>query len=130
MDHHAMNDHDTNSGIRCPRCGGSRYRLLKTRSGRGYKRRQFACRSSEACIAVENLDRSGRVRSRGYRWSTLEFLSPSRGVIRVPPDTRIIRAAHGPKKHLMPRRHVPPTEHQRSPARLQPYLPPRISISI
>ena len=77
------------NGVRCPSCDGAASLVLSVRRGAGYVRRRHAC-LTPACQLIER--RYGCRLVKGVRWTTYEFLSPRRGVIAVPRDTRAIRS--------------------------------------
>lgn len=60
-------------GIRCPSCGKTASRVLYKRRGKNYVRRRHECLNPKCHKA---------------RWTTYEFFSIRRGVIRVPEGTR------------------------------------------
>lgn len=61
--------------------------MLEAREEPGYVRRRHLCLSPD-CLLFER--EVGARLVKGFRWTTYEFVSPRRGTIIVPPDTRRI----------------------------------------
>lgn len=78
-------------GLCCPTCGSRDSQVLDVRKGEGYVRRRHVC-VARACANVQRTIRiAGRDRVvSGTRWTTYEVLSPRRGVICLPSDTRAV----------------------------------------
>jgi hypothetical protein len=79
-------------GICCPTCHGEHWKVLEARKGDGYVRRRHLCLNA-ACAKSQTVRRvAGReVVVVGVRWTSYQFVSPRRGAIAVPEDTRAIR---------------------------------------
>jgi hypothetical protein len=80
---------DQGSGVRCPVCRGKRARVIDWDEGPGYIRRRHLCLSPSCLATVSSMRRGKPVM--GIRWTSYQFFSPRKGVITVPPDTRVQR---------------------------------------
>jgi transcriptional regulator NrdR family protein len=82
----------TPTGICCPRCHGKHAKVLEAREGDGYVRRRHLCLSEDCAVVETTRTVAGRhVVVKGVRWTSYQFVSPRRGAISVPQDTRAIR---------------------------------------
>lgn len=80
-------------GVCCPACRGKESRVLEAREGRGYIRRRHLCLSAACASVTTERKVAGKVLIvYGRRFTTYQFLSPRRGTILVPRDTRAIRS--------------------------------------